>query len=55
MLAMPPLARVLIYFITGVQPVLAILVCMAGVLDMWIDFRRLKPPSTETRNLSDFL
>ena len=54
-LAMPPLARVLIYFITGVQPVLAILVCMTGVLDMWIDFRRLKPPSTETRNLDDFL
>jgi uncharacterized protein YybS (DUF2232 family) len=54
-LAMPSLARGLVYFITIVQPVLAILVCMAGVLDLWIDFRRLKPPSPEARNLGDFL
>jgi uncharacterized protein YybS (DUF2232 family) len=54
-LAMPPLARGLIYFVTGVQPVLAALVCAAGVFDLWIDFRRLKPPSQEARNLGDFL
>jgi uncharacterized protein YybS (DUF2232 family) len=55
LLAMPSLARGLIYFITIVQPVLAVLVCAAGILDFWIDFRRLKPPSAETRNLGDFL
>jgi uncharacterized protein YybS (DUF2232 family) len=54
-LAMPSLARGLVYFITIVQPVLAILVCMAGILDLWIDFRRLKPPSPEAGNLGDFL
>lgn len=54
-LAMPPLARGLIYFVTVVQPVLAALVCSAGVFDLWIDFRRLKPPSQEARNLGDFL
>jgi uncharacterized protein YybS (DUF2232 family) len=53
-LAMPALARGLIYFVTSVQPVLAILVCIAGVLDLWIDFRRLRPPSQEARNLGDF-
>ena len=55
LLAMPSLARGLIYFITIVQPVLAVLVCAAGILDLWIDFRRLKPPSPEARNLGDFL
>lgn len=54
-LAMPPLARGLIYFVTVVQPVLAALVCSAGIFDLWIDFRRLKPPSQEARNLGDFL
>ncbi|HTT75908.1 MAG TPA: DUF2232 domain-containing protein [Candidatus Binataceae bacterium] len=54
-LAMPALARGLIYFVTSVQPVLAILVCAAGVLDLWIDFRRLRPPSQEARKLGDFL
>jgi uncharacterized protein YybS (DUF2232 family) len=54
-LAMPPLARGLIYFVTVVQPVLAALVCAVGVFDLWIDFRRLKPPSEEARNLGDFL
>lgn len=54
-LAMPPLARGLIYFVTGVQPVLAALVCVAGILDLWIDFRRLKPPKQEARNFSDFI
>lgn len=54
-LSMPPLARGLIYFVTGVQPVLAVLVCVAGIFDLWIDFRRLKPPSQEARNFGDFL
>jgi uncharacterized protein YybS (DUF2232 family) len=54
-LAMPPLARGLIYFITIVQPVLAALVCAVGIFDLWIDFRRLKPPSQEARNLGGFL
>jgi len=54
-LAMPSLARGLIYFVTIVQPVLAALVCAVGIFDLWIDFRRLKPPSQEARNLGDFL
>ena len=54
-LGMPPLARGLIYFVTIVQPVLAALVCAVGIFDLWIDFRRLKPPSQEARNLGDFL
>jgi hypothetical protein len=48
---MPPLARGLIYFVTIVQPVLAVLVCAAGIFDLWIDFRRLKPPSQEGAQL----
>jgi uncharacterized protein YybS (DUF2232 family) len=55
MLAMPAVARAAIYLITCVQPVLAVLVCTAGVLDMWVDFRRLKPPSQEAGNFGDFL
>lgn len=54
-LAMPSLARGLIYFVTIVQPVLAALVCAVGIFDLWIDFRRLKPPSQEARNFGDFL
>jgi uncharacterized protein YybS (DUF2232 family) len=53
LLSMPSLARGLVYTITAVQPVLAVLVCVAGVFDLWIDFRRLKPPSSEARNLGD--
>jgi uncharacterized protein YybS (DUF2232 family) len=54
-LGMPRLARGLIYFVTVVQPVLAALVCVAGIFDMWIDFRRLKPPGREARNIGNFL
>jgi uncharacterized protein YybS (DUF2232 family) len=54
-LGMPTVARFAIYVITTLHPVLAVLVCVAGVLDMWIDFRRLKPPSQEAGNFSDFL
>lgn len=53
-LAMPTAARGLIYLITFVQPVLAGLVCLAGVFDLWVDFRRLKPPSQEAGSLDDF-
>jgi uncharacterized protein YybS (DUF2232 family) len=53
MLAMPRVVRGTIYVIALFQPVLAALVCLAGVFDMWIDFRRLKPPSQEA-GLDDF-
>jgi uncharacterized protein YybS (DUF2232 family) len=53
MLAMPRVVRGAIYVIALLQPVLAALVCLAGVFDMWIDFRRLKPPSQEA-GLDDF-
>jgi hypothetical protein len=36
------------------QPVVAAIVSIAGVFDMWIDFRRLKPPSQEAGSLGDF-
>jgi len=32
-----------------------VLVCLAGVFDMWIDFRRLKPPSQAAGSYGDFL
>jgi uncharacterized protein YybS (DUF2232 family) len=52
-LAVPSIVRGIIYFVVFAQPVVAALVCVAGVFDMWIDFRRLKPPSQEA-NLGDF-
>ncbi len=55
MLGMPSVARGAIYLITSVQLVLLALVGVAGVLDMWVDFRRLKPPSQEAGNFGDFL
>lgn len=54
MLAMPSVARAVIYLIAGIQPVLAALVCAVGVFDLWVDFRRLKPPSQEADNFGDF-
>jgi uncharacterized protein YybS (DUF2232 family) len=54
-LSVPSIVRVVIYFITIVQPVVSLVVCLAGVFDMWIDFRRLKPPSQEAGNYGDFL
>jgi hypothetical protein len=54
MLAMPRIVRGTIYVIALLQPVLAALVCLAGIFDMWIDFRRLKPPSQEAGSLDDF-
>ena len=56
LLAMPSLARGLVYTITVVQPILAMMACVAGVFDLWIDFRRLKPPpSTATRDVGNLL
>jgi uncharacterized protein YybS (DUF2232 family) len=54
MLAMPLAARGIIYLVAVVQPVLAALVCAMGIFDMWIDFRRLKPPSQEAGSFGDF-
>jgi uncharacterized protein YybS (DUF2232 family) len=53
-LSVPSIVRGIIYFVVFAQPVVAALVCIAGVFDMWIDFRRLKPPSPEATNLGDF-
>lgn len=54
-LGMPALARGIIYLVTALQPILAALVCAAGLFDLWIDFRRLKPPSPEAGSFSGFL
>jgi uncharacterized protein YybS (DUF2232 family) len=53
-LSVPSIVRGIIYFVVFAQPVVAALVCIAGVFDMWVDFRRLKPPSPEANNLGDF-
>lgn len=55
MLSVPSVVRAIIYFITLVQPVVAAVVCLAGVFDMWIDFRRLKPSNPEAGSYGDFL
>ncbi len=55
MLTVPSVVRGVIYFVTFAQPVVAAIACVAGVFDMWIDFRRLKPPSREAGSFSDFL
>ncbi len=54
-LSVPMIVRGVIYFITIVQPVVAGVACIAGIFDMWIDFRRLKPPRQEAGNFGDFL
>lgn len=54
MLSMPMIVRGTIYLIALLQPILAALVCLAGIFDMWIDFRRLKPPSQEAGSFDDF-
>jgi uncharacterized protein YybS (DUF2232 family) len=53
-LGMPPLARGLIYFVTMAQPVLTAIVGAAGIFDLWVDFRRLKPPDATASNLRNF-
>jgi uncharacterized protein YybS (DUF2232 family) len=52
-LGVPAIVRILIYFLLA-HVVVAALVCIAGVFDMWIDFRRLKPPSQEAGSFGDF-
>jgi uncharacterized protein YybS (DUF2232 family) len=69
-LAVPGVVRAIIYFVVLGYPFVAavgypfaavgyfvvpVIVCLAGVFDMWIDFRRLKPPSQEAGNYGDFL
>ncbi len=54
MLQVPSVVRGIIYFVTLAQPVVASIVCLAGVFDMWVDFRRLKPPSQEAGSFGDF-
>jgi uncharacterized protein YybS (DUF2232 family) len=53
-LTIPSWVRGLIYFVAVIQPVLAALVCAAGIFDLWVDFRRLKPPSQEAGSFGDF-
>jgi len=53
-LTIPPWVRGLIYFVIIVQPVLAALVCAGGIFDLWIDFRRLRPPRREAGSFGDF-
>jgi uncharacterized protein YybS (DUF2232 family) len=54
-LKMPAVARGLIYFVTLAQPMLTAAVGIAGVFDLWVDFRRLKQPDMTARNLGNFL
>jgi hypothetical protein len=69
-LAVPGVVRAIIYFVVLGYPFVAavgypfaaggyfvvpLVVSLAGVFDMWIDFRRLKPPSQEAGNYGDFL
>jgi uncharacterized protein YybS (DUF2232 family) len=53
-LSVPAIVRGIIYFVVFAQPVVAGIVSIAGIFDMWIDFRRMKPPSREAGNLSDY-
>jgi len=53
-LSVPSIVRGIIYLVAFAQPMVAALLCIGGVFDMWIDFRRLKPPSPEANNLGDF-
>lgn len=55
MLSTPAPWRGVIYFVAAVQPVLAALVAAVGVFDLWVDFRRLRPPGHEAGTFSDLL
>jgi len=55
MLSTPAPWRGVIYFVAGIQPVLAALVSAVGVFDLWVDFRRLRPPSPEADTFSDLM
>jgi len=50
-LAVPTIARAIIYLIVFVQPVVAMIICVAGIFDLWIDFRRIRPPSQQAPSL----
>ncbi|MGH8679086.1 MAG: DUF2232 domain-containing protein [Burkholderiales bacterium] len=55
-LSVPGFVRAIAYIFAIAQPVLAALVCLAGIFDMWIDFRRLKPPGQEAGSFGgDFM
>lgn len=54
LLAMPSALRGVIYVIATLQPLFAASLCAAGVFDMWIDFRRLKPPSEQADSFGNF-
>jgi uncharacterized protein YybS (DUF2232 family) len=56
-LGVPSVVRVMIYFFLFFLAHLAglALVSTAGLFDMWIDFRRLKPPREEAGSFGDFL
>ncbi len=55
-LSVPGFVRAIAYIFAVAQPVLAALVCLGGIFDMWIDFRRLKRPGEEAGSLGgDFM
>jgi uncharacterized protein YybS (DUF2232 family) len=55
-LSVPGIVRGIAYIFAVVQPVLAALVCLAGVFDLWVDFRRLRPPRQEAGSVGgDFM
>lgn len=50
----PRIVRGLIYLIVFAQPELAVIVCVAGIFDLWIDFRRINsagPPAHKLERL----
>jgi uncharacterized protein YybS (DUF2232 family) len=53
-LSMPMAVRTVVYVIAMLQPIFAGLLCAVGVFDIWIDFRRLKPPSEKQSIFGDF-
>jgi len=56
LLSVPGFVRAIAYIFAVAQPVLAALVCLGGIFDMWIDFRRLKRPGQEAGSLGgDFM
>lgn len=55
MLSVPVAIRGIILCVVMLQPVLAALVSVTGVFDMWVDFRRLKHPGKEAGSFGDFL
>ncbi len=55
-LSVPGFVRGIAYIFAIAQPVVAALLCLAGIFDMWVDFRRLKPPRQEAGSVGgDFM